>query len=180
MPASFATSIFLKTPNAIRRPLDASVVVLPLFLLGFLLARFAAPVFMLLPVCTFRAALGFPCPSCGVTRAGLALAQGDWLKACAYNPLLVVSIGILSLWSAGQWLEILGRKNFIALIINEVQKRIARVYSQNENPRGLNHAQSGITDNAFHPWNSPIRGNWRRWLVISAIGLNWLYLIISG
>ena len=167
MPASAATSILLKTPNAIRRPLDASVVVLPLFLLGFLLARFAAPIFMLLPNCTFHRAFGFPCPSCGMTRAGLALAQGDFLQAFTHHPLFVISIGILSLWSAGQWLEILGRKNFIALYLSQVQRKFLRFYSRAETSRrsSLSPAQSR---------------NWLRWLVISAIGLNWLYLIISS
>lgn len=162
-----ATAILLKTPNAIRRPLEASVVVLPLFLLGFLLARFAAPIFTLLPVCTFRAAVGFPCPSCGMTRAGLALAQGEFFQAFAYHPLLVISIGILSLWSVGQWLEILGQKNFIALCLNQIQRKILHVYSRNE----ISHGSS----------SSPTQSkNWLRWLVMSAIGLNWLYLIISG
>lgn len=167
MPASAATSILLKTPNAIRRPLDASVVVLPLFLLGFLLARFAAPIFMLLPTCTFRAAFGFPCPSCGMTRAGLALAHGEFFQAFAHHPFLVISIGILSLWSAGQWLEILGRKNFIALCLSEVQRKFLRIYNRDEISHGssLSFAQGR---------------NWLRWLVISALGLNWLYLIISG
>lgn len=167
MPASSATSLPLKTPDTTERPLDVSAVVLPLFLLGFLLARFAAPIFMLLPACTFRAAFGLPCPSCGMTHAGLALAQGEFFKAFTYNPLLVMSIGILSLWSAGQWLEILGRKNFIVLLISEVQRKFLSVYSRNETSRGLN----------LNPAQSR---NWLRWLVISAIGLNWLYLIISG
>lgn len=167
MPAATVTSIFLKTPNAIRRPLDASVVVLPLFLLGFLLARFAAPIFMLLPNCTFHAAFGFPCPSCGMTRAGLALAQGDFFQAFAHHPLFVISIGILSLWSAGQWLEILGRKNFIALCFSEVQRKFFRIYRRAEISR---HPSLSSTESR----------NWLRWLVISAMGLNWLYLIISS
>jgi len=165
MPASSATSIHFKTPDAIGRRLEASVIVLPVFLLGFLLARFAAPIFMLLPACTFRAAFGFPCPSCGMTRAGLALAQGELLTAFAYNPLLVMSVGILSLWSAGQWLEILRRKNSIAVLSSAAQRKLLRVYSRNGIFRELNPVQSE---------------KWRRWLVISAIGLNWLYLIIAG
>lgn len=156
------TPIQCKTP---RRPLDVSVIVLPLFLLGFLLARFAAPVFMLLPACTFRAALGLPCPSCGMTRAGLALAQGEWLTAFAFNPLFVISIGILSLWSATQWLEMLVRKNFITRHTGKAQKQFLRVYHRLAISRETNHTPNS---------------NRLRRLVIGAIGLNWLYLIISG
>lgn len=134
---------------------------LPLFLLGFLLAHFAAPVFMLWPACTFRAALGFPCPSCGMTRAGLALAQGEWRTAFACNPLFVVSIGILSLWSAAHWLEMLTRINFITKFGGATAKPLRRF---------------GI----FRETNAIRNRNRLRWLVIGAIGLNWFYLIISA
>jgi hypothetical protein len=105
MLASIATANKRKTPASAARPFDASFLILPLFLLGFLLARFAAPIFALLPSCTFRAAVGLPCPSCGATRAGLALARGELLTAFAYNPLFVVGLGILLLWSVWQMLE---------------------------------------------------------------------------
>jgi hypothetical protein len=39
---------------------------------------------------------GVPCPTCGSTRAGLALLQGDVVSAFAQNPLvLVAELGIL-------------------------------------------------------------------------------------
>jgi hypothetical protein len=144
MPASPATSLHLETPN---RPLDASIMVLPLFLLGFLLARFAAPIFALLPACAFRAAFGFPCPGCGATRAGLALAQGELLAALTYHPLFVVGIGVLSLWSAMGWLEKLSGKEIRQAVAGKIQKKFLKRL---------------------------------RWLAISAMVLNWLYLIISG
>jgi len=144
MSASSATSIPLKTPD---RPLDVSIIVLPLFLLGFLLARYATPVFALLPACTFRAALGFACPSCGVTRAGLALAQGELRLAFAYNPLFVIGLGILAIWSAKCCLEKLSGKEIKQAFADKILKKI--------------------------------RGKWLRWLAISAIVCNWLYLIIS-
>lgn len=99
MPVSIAITDNRKTPNMMSRPLDAGLIVLPLFLVGFLLARFAAPLFDLLPACTFRAVVGLPCPTCGATRAGLALARGEWLTALAHNPLFVVGLGVLSIWS---------------------------------------------------------------------------------
>jgi hypothetical protein len=34
-----------------------------------------------------KAATGFPCPSCGLTRSGLAMGHGDWSAAFAWNPL---------------------------------------------------------------------------------------------
>lgn len=40
-----------------------------------------------LPVCAFKTLVGFPCPTCGVTRATLALAKLDFWDALRINPL---------------------------------------------------------------------------------------------
>lgn len=40
----------------------------------------------LLPPCGFRHLTGLPCPTCGTTRAGLALLAGDLPGAFAHNP----------------------------------------------------------------------------------------------
>ncbi len=39
--------------------------------------------------CPFRAISGIPCPGCGMTRAFLALAEGDFLGALRFNPLSI-------------------------------------------------------------------------------------------
>ena len=44
-----------------------------------------------LPVCPMRSLLGLPCPTCGATRAGHALADGQVLEAILYNPLVTVA-----------------------------------------------------------------------------------------
>lgn len=40
-----------------------------------------------LPPCPFRSLTGVPCPTCGTTRALLALSQGQLGKALALNPM---------------------------------------------------------------------------------------------
>lgn len=40
-----------------------------------------------LPACTFKALVGIPCPTCGVTRATQALANLDFRLALRINPL---------------------------------------------------------------------------------------------
>lgn len=40
------------------------------------------------PLCLFRRLTGYPCPTCGATRMGLALLRGQWLEALRLNPLV--------------------------------------------------------------------------------------------
>jgi len=153
MPVATANAGHHKTPNPVSRRLGAGLVILPLFLLGFLLARFAAPIFALLPPCLFRAAFGLPCPSCGATRAGLALAQGELLAALVYQPLFVICLGVLSMWSLLRLFEIFSGKAMMEKFLAKIGATTGR--------RELNLRQRV------------------RWLMIGAIILNWLYLIIS-
>ncbi len=44
----------------------------------------------LLPQCVFHGLTGWPCPTCGTTRAALALLDGHPVQALAYNPLMTV------------------------------------------------------------------------------------------
>jgi len=136
------------------------MIVLPLFLLGFLLARYAAPVFALLPACAFRAALGFACPSCGMTRAGLALAQGELRLALAYNPLFVICIAILTIWSATHFFVWMSGKS----VFEDSFKKI----SAKTNDK-LSLVSGGRRQR-----------EWLRLGLIVAIFLNWFYLIIFG
>lgn len=48
-----------------------------------------------LTVCLVKNVTGLPCPSCGSTRAVVALAQGDWWGALEWNPLGVLVALIL-------------------------------------------------------------------------------------
>ena len=43
-----------------------------------------------LPTCAFRAVIGLPCPTCGLTRATLALADLDFVAALQINPLATI------------------------------------------------------------------------------------------
>lgn len=48
-------------------------------------------------MCAFRRITHRPCPSCGSTRAVLALLQMDIARALAYNPLTMIVMLILAM-----------------------------------------------------------------------------------
>jgi hypothetical protein len=41
-------------------------------------------------LCNLRRLTGIPCPTCGATRAGMAIIDGRVLDAIAFNPLVVI------------------------------------------------------------------------------------------
>jgi len=55
--------------------------------------------------CVSRYAFGFPCPACGMTRSFVALAHGEPLRACAFNPAGVLLFALIALqlpWRTAQ------------------------------------------------------------------------------
>jgi hypothetical protein len=44
-----------------------------------------------LPLCPFKTITGLPCPTCGVTRAVMAMTRLDFAAAVAFNPLAVAA-----------------------------------------------------------------------------------------
>lgn len=54
--------------------------------LAALLFGFGFVVGMDVTVCPMAGIFGLPCPSCGLTRASLALVRGDWHRAMAIHP----------------------------------------------------------------------------------------------
>lgn len=51
-------------------------------------------------LCVFRNLTGLPCPTCGSTRAALAVARGHPLEALALNPLVTAAAFAFLAWLA--------------------------------------------------------------------------------
>jgi hypothetical protein len=75
------------------------------------LSPLARPLSHALPPCLLRQWTGAPCPTCGSTRAVLALVDGDLLGALAVNPLAAVAVaGALAAGIAAPWWFLAGGK----------------------------------------------------------------------
>ena len=92
-----------------------------LIVMGFVGSRLAwGQLPVLPPLCLFKAMTGWPCGTCGTTRAFQALARGDVITALRFQPLLMtLYLGALVVtlidgaawWGRRrQWLPILLRK----------------------------------------------------------------------
>ena len=64
----------------------------------------------LLRPCVFRSLTGFPCPTCGTTRAATAILDGNLIAAFSANPLaaaagllFVVGAPLATLWAVARW-----------------------------------------------------------------------------
>ena len=62
-------------------------------LIGLLLMVWGATAYGFV-ICPFRLAFGFSCPGCGLTRATIAMIEGDWQRMWNLHPLapLIVSV----------------------------------------------------------------------------------------
>ncbi|MEH2065762.1 MAG: DUF2752 domain-containing protein [Nostoc sp.] len=74
-------------------------------------------------VCPIRYLTGIPCPTCGMTRSFMAIAQGDLVKAVAENlfgPLLFASFVIVAVHIT---LELLTKRRITAFYCHPIKQR---------------------------------------------------------
>lgn len=51
-------------------------------------------------LCVFRAATGYPCPGCGMTRAFCALGHGEIFRAVSFNPFSpLLFVALMLVWA---------------------------------------------------------------------------------
>lgn len=58
-----------------------------LFFGGIAFLSFVSNYYFHQSICLFHGILGIPCPTCGMTRAYMALLHGDWKAAFHFHPL---------------------------------------------------------------------------------------------
>jgi len=73
--------------------------------------------------CWFHRVTGRPCPSCGATRAFLALARGRWIEGIAHNPLFAgIFLGLIVLVVYAAWVVLL-RKPCLRISFNSGREK---------------------------------------------------------
>jgi hypothetical protein len=68
--------------------------------------------------CLFHLITGLPCPSCGTTRAILALFEGNWAGSLRINPLGLLSVGLFTSGALIILLERTIRKPLLKHVVN--------------------------------------------------------------
>ena len=63
------------------------------------------------PPCLFQWALGFPSPSCGLTRSVLALVSGDWARSLSYHLFGPVFVAVAVVIALAITAELLTRRS---------------------------------------------------------------------
>lgn len=70
-----------------------------------IVARANLPERLSVPACSFPATTGYPCPSCGMTRAMVAMTRGDIVTAVRLHPfsvMLFAAIVIVAIFGAAE------------------------------------------------------------------------------
>jgi hypothetical protein len=77
-------------------------------------------------ICTFHAITGLPCPTCGGTRALLALLDGQVFQAVAWNPMVALTVVAFPVYAAyGAWVTALNRRR-VRLSLTSRERTLAR------------------------------------------------------
>ncbi|MFQ5718700.1 MAG: DUF2752 domain-containing protein [Acidobacteriota bacterium] len=79
-----------------------------LVVMGMAAVWFAPQVLPAWPRCVVKATTGIPCPTCGGTRAAVALLHGHLLQALTWNPLVGLGLAGLALYLPYAWLTMAG------------------------------------------------------------------------
>lgn len=79
-------------------------------------------------ICLFRRGTGIPCPGCGLTRACVHLARGEWSAALADHPfaLLLAGEAVLAWLAAGAVLVLSLRRRALPLLGASAAERSPR------------------------------------------------------
>src|SRR5437868_11645189 len=78
------------------------------------------------PICWFRALTGYPCSTCGATRAAVALFHGQFSGAWRWNPLAFAVYCGIALFDAYALCVVLMRHRRLRLSFSALEKIILR------------------------------------------------------
>jgi len=93
---------------------------------GFVIARYYAGIFSIVPPCMFRHLTGIPCPACGALHSGYYMAHFLFLKSITANPFFfVVYLGLLFI-AFNTLLGYITKKN-LHFVCSEREYRLVRI-----------------------------------------------------
>jgi hypothetical protein len=106
--------------------IDFELVILVASVGGFGLAIFWFALHLPWPICLFHALTGFPCLTCGATRAAIACVHLQFFTALRWNPLAVIIYGTIALFDAYAVGVLLIRSRRVRAYFSAGEKRALR------------------------------------------------------
>jgi len=85
----------VRVPRKPQWPILAVFVVSLWLVLGVVIVLLSNHFERPIQLCLFKRFSGVPCPTCGLTRGGVCLLKGHFIKAWFYNPLLFSIMAVL-------------------------------------------------------------------------------------
>jgi hypothetical protein len=80
------------------------------------------------PSCAFHTLTGHPCPTCGATRALVALLHGNFAAAWSWNPLACVAYCAIAIFNIYALVAVVsGKRRFRLAQLSLFEKRFCRV-----------------------------------------------------
>ena len=77
-----------------------------------------------LSFCLFRSIIGLPCPSCGMTRAFIAIGNGDIVAAISLNPASILVYITICIGFALALLQVATGKKYIEALWTKVKGKV--------------------------------------------------------
>lgn len=129
--------------GALPRWAEAAMALLGWGALGWLL------LFSSIPVCPMAGFLGIPCPGCGMSRATHALLLGEFQRAVAWHPLVIVILPLVVVFAGHRlW----GRSRGVNVELGAVLDPGRESRSQRRQRRAINLALLLIVTALFLVW----------------------------
>jgi uncharacterized protein DUF2752 len=110
-----------------RRGVDSELLWLGVSISGLFCAAAWLALRLPWPVCWFHQLTGYPCATCGATRAAIAFFHGDVVRSWHWNPLAFLAYSGIAIFDAYAFVVLVTRSRRLRASFSSVEKKILRI-----------------------------------------------------